>query len=119
MSKRFEAELLSILWAVEGVKNLHFKEVIFESSSAMAMNAVLQPHKAPAFRNILVEIRSLLLALDNWKIETVNQGGNKVAAKFAASVTEEHRYQSYVAAGEPSWLSLVISSEARNGTYEL
>ncbi|KAL1212642.1 hypothetical protein V5N11_021202 [Cardamine amara subsp. amara] len=101
------------------MKILHFKEVILESSSTMAMNAVLHPHKAPAFRNILVEIRSLLISLDNWKIEIFNQGGNKVAAKIAASVTEDHRYQSYVASGEPSWLSLVISSEARNGTSEL
>ena len=45
-------------------------------------------------------------------MEHVEPDSNRAASLIASSVTKEHRYQSYVASGGPSWLQALLNQEA-------
>lgn len=108
----FESDLLGIFWAVEGLSNLHFTKIILESSSRQTVQAISYPQQFPLFRNILYDIQHFLHTFEDWRIEFVSVSENRVANSIAESVTKDHRYQSYIARDEPSWLAGLIHSEA-------
>ncbi|CAN6910082.1 unnamed protein product, partial [Brassica oleracea] len=54
--------------------------------------------------SLLQSIMHSLLHFDEWSLEYVVLERNQAATLIAVSVTRDHRYQSYVARGGPSWL---------------
>ncbi|KAL1204810.1 hypothetical protein V5N11_017417 [Cardamine amara subsp. amara] len=87
-------------------------KVIIEVSSDDAVKAVNYPHKWPIYRNILDVIHKSLKNLTDWQIQSVSWESNQCAGKITQSVTDDRRYQSYIARGGPSWLQDLLIKEA-------
>ena len=93
---QLEAELLSFLWAAESLSTLRHKNVVFESTSYLAGEAVLNPDNFPLFHVLIDAIREKLSRLQLWSIAYVHSGANRCADAIARSVTRDQRYPSYV-----------------------
>ncbi|KAH0869282.1 hypothetical protein HID58_076304 [Brassica napus] len=65
---------------------------------------------------VVSQIMGSFQSFNSWSMEYVHSSRNKVAMCIAASVTEEGRYQSYIANNNPHWLLSLISQEAENVT---
>ncbi|KAL0729421.1 hypothetical protein Bca4012_025514 [Brassica carinata] len=113
-----EAELLSLLWTVESMKNLCVKRIIFEVSSPDVYELLTNSRRIYRSSLVLNNIRALLHNAGNYHIMCVHHSLNKVASEIAASVTRDCRLQSYVATGGPSWLNSLIISEAAANVQE-
>ncbi|KAG5415481.1 hypothetical protein IGI04_003048 [Brassica rapa subsp. trilocularis] len=112
-TSRREADLNSLLWAVESMVNMRLKNVILEASSIELREALLDPHQYPELKSLIDRILLLLSRLDSWSLIHVHSSRNRVATAIAVSVITDVRTQSYVATGGPSWLSHTILSEAQ------
>ncbi|KAG5406963.1 hypothetical protein IGI04_013082 [Brassica rapa subsp. trilocularis] len=112
-TSRREADLNSLLWAVESMVNMRLKNVILEASSIELREALLEPHQYPELKSLIERILLLFSRLDSWSLIHVQGSRNRVATAIAVSVITDVRTQSYVATGGPSWLSHTILSEAQ------
>ena len=112
-TSRREADLNSLLWAVESMVNMRLKNVILEASSIELREALLDPHQYPELKSLIDRILLLISRLDSWSLIHVHSSRNRVATAIAVSVITDVRTQSYVATGGPSWLSHTILSEAQ------
>ncbi|KAG2304524.1 hypothetical protein Bca52824_033175 [Brassica carinata] len=110
---RREADLMALHWAVESMVNMRLNNVILEASSMELRESLLEPHRFPELKSLIESIMLLFTRLDSWSLIHVNGSRNRVSTAIAVSVTSDHRSQSYVAAGGPSWLSHTVLSEAQ------
>lgn len=113
IASRFEADLLSLLWAVESLSNLRQNKIIFEISSQKVVEAMRYPHRYPLFRHLISDIRRFLDAFEFSVIVNSATECNRVANEIATSFTRDHRYQSYVAREGPLWLREIIIEESK------
>ncbi|XP_048599926.1 uncharacterized protein LOC125580030 [Brassica napus] len=97
---------------VESLSTLRHKNVVFESSSYLAGEAVLNPDNFPMFHGLIDVIREKLSRLQLWSIAYVHSGANQCAEAIARSVTRDQRYASYVGKDGPSWLLPMIHADA-------
>ncbi|KAF3501513.1 hypothetical protein F2Q69_00039526 [Brassica cretica] len=93
--------------------NTHQQRIIFESSCALARDTFLNPMEFSALLPLTNDIYRPLHTLNDWSFHHCVQGKNTIALDIAVSVISDHRYQSYIARGGPSWLIRRIESEAR------
>ncbi|KAH0868440.1 hypothetical protein HID58_075462 [Brassica napus] len=112
VASQLEAELLSFLWVAESLSTLRHKNVVFESSSYLAGEAVLNPDNFPMFHGLIDVIREKLSRLQLWSIAYVQSGANQCTEAIARSVTRDQRYASYVGKDGPSWLLPMIHANA-------
>ncbi|KAF3524248.1 hypothetical protein F2Q69_00047239 [Brassica cretica] len=108
-----EAELMAIHWAVSDMINTRQQRILFESNCALAKETFLNPSGFYQHQHIMYETSSRLRHLQDWSFHHCVQERNIVAQEVAKSVTNDHRYHSYIAAGGPSWLQHSIEREAR------
>ena len=108
----FEGGLSSLLWTSEALRDLHFKSVIIEISSPLVWEAINAPRLFPNIHFLLSKILRSLYQFDHCQVMLVSEGVNSIALKIASSVTSDHRYQSYIARGGPSWLAPAIRNQA-------
>ncbi|KAF3587854.1 hypothetical protein F2Q69_00027460 [Brassica cretica] len=106
-----EAELQSLLWSIRALIDLRIKSVVIESSLIQVREALLKPHEHLEWRHLIDTITGLLNEFDGVSLEHVVAGRNKIASSIAQSVTSDHRYQSYVATGDHTWLSSLLRKE--------
>ncbi|KAF2589497.1 hypothetical protein F2Q70_00041693 [Brassica cretica] len=106
------AALISLLWSINDLRSLRMDKIIFETSSYCLRDAFLHPVANAPHRQLITAILNSLKGFVDWRVEHVVPDNNKVASLIAASVTKEHRHQSYVASGGPSWLQAMLSQEA-------
>lgn len=106
----FEAELMCMFWAVESLSTLHFKNVLFESSSKQEIQAI--------FRHLIADCRRFMSTFEEERVLCVPTNDNYIASEMAKNVTKEHHYQSYIAQDGLSWLGDCIISEASIGKRE-
>lgn len=104
ISTKLEAELLSFSWAIDCLSDLRFGQVVFESSSYLAGEAILRPEMFLGFQDLLAHIRDKMSGFRLWNISYAQLQGNRCAHEIALSVTRDQRYQSYIARGRPFWL---------------
>lgn len=107
-----EAELLTVQWVVDDMINTHQQRIIFESLCALARDTFLNPMEFRALLPLTNDINCRLHMLEDWSFQHCVQDKNTIAQDIAVSVTAGHRYQSYIAYGEPSWLLKRIACEA-------
>nr|VDD36843.1 unnamed protein product [Brassica oleracea] len=112
VASQLEAELLSFMWVAESLSTLRHKNVVFESSSYLAGEAVLNPDNFPMFHGLIDVIREKLSRLQLCSIAYVQSGANQCAEAIARSVTRDQRYASYVGKDGPSWLLPMIHANA-------
>lgn len=108
-----EAELRSLQWVIEALRDLRVKRVILEISSNTLWDAIFSPLRYP---NLAMEVSHLVRAFYSFEfchVNMVTAEVNVIAKEIVESVIRGQRYQSYVANGGPRWLSLVITSQAR------
>ncbi|KAH0928390.1 hypothetical protein HID58_014117 [Brassica napus] len=103
-----EADLYSLLWAVESMRDLRKHHVSFESSSTEMRDILLNPQNFHHFHHLV----SAITPLRGWSVHHANLECNSVAGAIATSVTTGRRYQSYVASNGPAWLHSLLSAEA-------
>ncbi|KAF3521026.1 hypothetical protein DY000_02059795 [Brassica cretica] len=108
-----EAELMAIHWAVSDMINTRQQRILFESNCALAKETFLNPSGFYQHQHIIYETSSRLRHLQDWSFHHCVQERNILAQEVAKSVTNDHRYHSYIAAGGPSWLQHSIEREAR------
>ncbi|XP_048622987.1 uncharacterized protein LOC125592036 [Brassica napus] len=97
------AALISLLWSINDLRSLRMDKIIFETSSYCLRDVFLHPVANAPHRQLITANLNSLKGFVDWIVEHVVPDNNKVASLIAASVTKEHRYQSYVASGGPSW----------------
>ena len=97
------AALISLLWSINDLRSLRMDKIIFETSSYCLRDVFLHPVANAPHRQLITANLNSLKGFVYWIVEHVVPDNNKVASLIAASVTKEHRYQSYVASGGPSW----------------
>ncbi|KAH0902096.1 hypothetical protein HID58_041599 [Brassica napus] len=112
-TSRREADLKSLLWAVESMVNMRLKNVILEASSIELRESLLEPHQYPELKSLIERILLLFFRLDSWSLIHVHGSRNRVSTAIDVSIIANFRTQSYVATGGPSWLSHTILSEAQ------
>ncbi|KAJ0248819.1 Ribonuclease H domain-containing protein [Hirschfeldia incana] len=71
-----EAELLGFYWAAESLSTMRYGQVVFESSSYLAGEAILQPDNFPQWSDLLGAIREKLSLLRLWSIAFVPKHAN-------------------------------------------
>ncbi|CAG7906352.1 unnamed protein product, partial [Brassica rapa] len=108
-----EAELMAIHWAVSDMTNTRQQRILFESNCALAKETFLNPSGFYQHQHIMYETSARLRHLQDWSFHHCVQERNIVAQEVVQSVTNDHRYHSYIAAGGPSWLQHSIAREAR------
>nr|VDD61157.1 unnamed protein product [Brassica oleracea] len=104
---------MAIHWAVSDMINTRQQRILFESNCALAKETFLNPSGFYQHQHIIYETSSRLRHLQDWSFHHCVQERNIVAQEVAKSVTNDHRYHSYIAAGGPSWLQHSIEREAR------
>ncbi|KAH0929396.1 hypothetical protein HID58_015123 [Brassica napus] len=107
-----EADLYSMLWAVESMRDLRQHHVSFESSSPELRQILLNPYHFNHFHHLVSAIMYNLQAIEGWSIHHTSLECNSAAGAIAASVTTGRRYQSYVASNGPAWLHTLLTVEA-------
>lgn len=112
-----EAELLCFYWAVESLSTMRYEKVVFESTSYLAGEAILNPENFPHLSGLIGAIREKLSLLRLWSIAYVHKEANRCADAIALSVTRDHRYTSYIAKDGPGWLLPMILEDAV-GAYD-
>lgn len=112
-TSRREADLNSLLWAVESMVNMRLKNVILEASSIELIESLLEPHQYPELKSLIERILLLFFRLESWSLIHVQGSRNRVSTAIDVSIIADFRTQSYVAIGGPSWLSHTILSEAQ------
>ncbi|KAF2536015.1 hypothetical protein F2Q68_00020587 [Brassica cretica] len=97
-----DAELIGLQWGVKYMVNTHQRNIIFDSSCALARDTFL--NIANYMEHVLItnDIKYMLCSLQDWSFHHSDQRKNTIAQDIAASVTSERRYQSYIAFGAPS-----------------
>lgn len=111
ITSKGEAELLSCLWAIKDMQNLHILRVIFAFEPKEFVGVINRPSAWPSFKS---QAESLLLALSYiqfWRVTNEDRKANLGAFLIARSVTREERLQSYVAQGYPFWLQKVFEND--------
>ncbi|CAL9214624.1 unnamed protein product [Arabidopsis halleri] len=100
----FEAKIKSWEWALESMNSLHLENVIFGASTLEIINALHDPNHWPALVSHISPL--LLFSADkaNWFLSFEPIKSNFGATLIATSVTDDLRFNSYVASGSPSWL---------------
>ncbi|KAF2556814.1 hypothetical protein F2Q68_00014043 [Brassica cretica] len=104
---------MAIHWAVSDMINTRQQRILFESNCALAKETFLNPSGFYQHQHIMYEISARLRHLQDWSFHHCVQERNIVAQEVAKTVTNDHRYHSYIAAGGPSWLQHSIEREAR------
>lgn len=79
---------------------------------ALAIDTFLNRANYEEQAQITSDIESGLRYLQNWSFQHCDKKLNSIAQDIAVSVTSELRYQSYIAAGAPSWVSRQVELEA-------
>ncbi|XP_018478413.2 uncharacterized protein LOC108849362 [Raphanus sativus] len=111
VSSLMEAKRLGLIWAVESMTSLKLHNVSFEVEDRDLVASVNKPKSCPTLRAYGEELKEVLNCSREWELESVSRRANTVAFKIARSVTEQKRYQSYVAQGSPSWLRSLLVEE--------
>lgn len=106
-----EAELLSLLWAVENLGHLKQRKVIFELSSTIVLEVIQFRNKSRGYAQLISSIHHMLHNFEAWKVVPTQQTCNRPALLIARSVTEQGRHHSYISRGAPPWLSPLILAE--------
>lgn len=99
-----EAELASLLWAMESLSNLHYHQVSFETSLHRMGEDLNHPRLLPLYRVHIAEIQTYLRRFPEWKVCHNPESCSKTANIIALSFTSDQRYQSYIACGSPAWI---------------
>lgn len=101
-----------MLWPVESMGNLHQHNVLFKASEIETRNIMMAPFHFPYLQHLVSTISFKLEAIEGWSLNRTALECNSVAVAIATSVTTGQRYQSYVAAKGPAWLSSILFAEA-------
>ncbi|KAF8109048.1 hypothetical protein N665_0103s0004 [Sinapis alba] len=109
-----EVRFTTILWAIESMSSLHYKNIIFAGDFKDIFCVILKPSQWPAFGYQAEELKRLLAGIDDYKLRCVSKEENRGATFIAQSVSRQGRMQSYVAVGHPSWLFEVFVNESRS-----
>lgn len=104
-----EAELMSLLWAVENLGRLRQKRVIFETSCRPVMEIINTPSQYTFYAGLVAEIHHFLARFEEWSITFTPVSCNNPALRISQSVISDNRDQSYIAQGAPRWLISVIA----------
>nr|VDD14524.1 unnamed protein product [Brassica oleracea] len=96
---------------------MRYEKVIFESTSYLAGEAILNPENFSHLSGLIGAIREKLSLLGLWSIAYVHKEANRCADAIALSVTRDHRYTSYIAKDGPGWLLPMILEDAV-GAYD-
>lgn len=108
-----EAELKALMWAVDSMRSLRQKNIIFEADFEQAREVLIWPEHFHWMGNLSTSIFGLLSSMESWCFAHVKSSRNRPATLIAASVTKDDQRQSYVARGGPFWLHSVLSEEKR------
>lgn len=95
--------------------SLRVVKVFSETSSEVLRDSFLHPSTHQSICLLVSEIFHRLKGFREWRLEHVGQDRNRVASLIA--ITRDHRYQSYVATGGPSWLQGLLDQEAFNSNH--
>ena len=106
-----EAKHLALVWAIESMAFHKINKVFFEVEAPDLVGAITRPRAWPAFRGYGAEILEVLQRIGEWELQSISREENKCAFLMARSVTKEQRLQSYVAQGEPEWLTGVLDED--------
>ena len=107
-----EAYFWSIVWALESMMSHGCFKVHFASEGRVLVNAINRPKAWPSFRFKVNEIRRLLGNFWDWHFYCETFEANRGARLIAQSAVTRDRFQSYVACGQPRWLSQLFDNEA-------
>ncbi|CAA7039724.1 unnamed protein product [Microthlaspi erraticum] len=107
-----EAELRSFYWAIESLRNMHFRVIAFGSPLLHARKALMEPHLFPQHRPLIDEIFTLLQSFALWSLFHTSYPSNRAANAIANSVFEFNKHQSYIARHGPLWLHNIIADDA-------
>ncbi|KAG2315715.1 hypothetical protein Bca52824_018837 [Brassica carinata] len=114
LASKDEAKLQALLWAAESMNSLHFNKIIFAGEFEDIFRAVLRPQAWPSFLFHRDEFLRNINGIAEWRVLAVRKDTNRGASFIADSVNRYGLFQSYVAAGPPSWLSELFLYESHS-----
>ncbi|KAL1189747.1 putative protein phosphatase 2C-like protein 45 [Cardamine amara subsp. amara] len=114
-SNRIAAEFRCVLWTLRSLLDIHIENVEIWSDCGAMVEAVKNPKDWPRYRSYIDLFEKLRRGFRSCILEASSSQANTVARRIAASVILEGRFNSYLAAGDPSWLSSLIISEKSSG----
>nr|VDD45330.1 unnamed protein product [Brassica oleracea] len=109
-----DARLKTLLWALESMMSMRYDRMVFAGDFKELFLAFQNPHKWPALRFQVEEMRILLSRMKEFQLKKVSIEENGGASFIAQSITRQNRSQSYVAIGHPSWLGELFVNECRS-----
>lgn len=95
------------------MSSLKIRRVIFAGQEEDIIGMIKRPIAWPSFKFHSSTLSDMLTKISQWRMVVEEKRCNKGTFLIARSVTMEDRRQSYVAAGEPSWLCRFFSNEAQ------
>ena len=106
-----EAFFLAFLWSLESMISHRIFKVHFAFEGSVLVNAINRPKAWPSFNFKVKEIMMLLENFLDWKVMFELPAANRGAQLIAQNVVNQNRFQSYVALGQPRWLSVLFEME--------
>ncbi|KAL1216434.1 putative protein phosphatase 2C-like protein 45 [Cardamine amara subsp. amara] len=91
--------------------DLHMEMVEIWSNSDFAVQAINVPGDWPKYHSLLDRLRYAQSRFRTCQVKLSSVCANLAARKIAKSVTNEGRYHSYLARGEPTWLHTTIKED--------
>ncbi|XP_024011107.1 uncharacterized protein LOC112086423 [Eutrema salsugineum] len=93
---RMIAEFRCLIWAPQGLHDLHVSEVIVVSDSQVMIDAITKPLEWPRYRAFTDYIHRSCIGFSYCSIEYEAPEANRAAREIAKSVTRDGRFQSYI-----------------------
>ena len=106
-----EAFFLAFLWSLESMISHRIFKVHLAFEGSVLVNAINRPKAWPSFNFKVKEIMMLFGNFLEWKVMFELPAANRGARLIAQSVVKQNRFQSYVALGQPRWLSGLFEME--------
>lgn len=100
--------LKSILWSMDSLKSHRLDKIVFGVEAADLVCTINKSRAWPSFYYQAGEVCYKLEAFALWRMENEVRSTNRRAFLIAQSVTNDSRFQSYVAIGFPSWLQYIF-----------
>ncbi|KAL1202336.1 putative protein phosphatase 2C-like protein 45 [Cardamine amara subsp. amara] len=114
IQNRVAAELRCILWTMLSLYDLHMEMVEIWSDSDSAVQAINFPRDWPKYRSLLDRLHYAQYRFRSCQVKLSSVRANSAVRKISKSVTNEWRYHSYFARGEPTWLHTTIEEDRRS-----
>uniref|UniRef100_A0A1J3ELU2 RNase H type-1 domain-containing protein n=1 Tax=Noccaea caerulescens TaxID=107243 RepID=A0A1J3ELU2_NOCCA len=114
LSSILEVEIEALRWAILVTSNFNYDNIIFETDSKEAVEALSSDEGWPKLRTITQDIHHLLAKLNHHKIIFQPRDGNFVADRIAKESLSNRNYDPKLYSSMPNWIIPLVDVDKQS-----